>query len=185
MRVEDPAAYRYLFDDDVFLLSTEKHLFNGTIQAVEPAGAASQQPEPQPEAETPAEPVAPKPVEYLGQNKKGFIVLTHYTDTQFIATDHQAALEATLKRKDHTIDDIAIVNLGKYPDLTITQLAQQFKPRRILVLGRAAAPGELANMAFNQAGAFNNLPVLITYAFGEMMSSNDIKKAFWEQVKNF
>ncbi|MBE9585001.1 hypothetical protein IM792_11125 [Mucilaginibacter sp. JRF] len=184
MRVEDPAAYKYLFNDDVFLLSTEKHLFNGATPVTEQP-AAVQQPAVEAKAETPAEPIAPKPVQYLGQNKKGFVVLTYYTDAQFIAADHQAALEATLKRKDHTIDDIAIVNIAGNADVSLSALLQQLNPKRLLVLGKQSIPVGLNGTAFNQAQQINGLPVLVTFAFGEMMSSNDNKKAFWEQVKNF
>lgn len=184
MRVEDPAAYKYLFNDDVFLLDAEKQLFNGELTVVIHQDAI-QQIETAPEVIVPVAASVPKTVQYLGQNKKALLVLTSYADAEFIAPDHQAALEATLKRKDYTIDDIAIVNLGKYPDAALAELLTQLVPQKIMVLGKAAAPKELSATAFNQVAAYNNLPVLITFAFGEMMSSNENKKAFWEQVKNF
>ncbi|MCD8741436.1 hypothetical protein LT679_12540 [Mucilaginibacter roseus] len=182
MRVEDTAAYRYLFNEDIFLLNSEKHLFNG-----EPliAGADKAPLQPEPEVETPAKAEELKPAAYLGQNKKGLLILTYYNDEPFIAADHQAALEATLKRKDYTIDDIAIVNLAGNNGLVLFALQEQLKPTKLLVLGKQAAPAELNKIAFNQPQQFENLPVLITFAFGEMMTSNENKKAFWEQVKNF
>lgn len=182
VRVEDTAAYRYLYNEDIFLLNSEKHLFNGEPLTIEPENTKAQY---EPEAETLAQTVKASPIPYLGQNKKSLLVLTHYTDFSFIAPDHQAALEATLKRKDYTIDDIAIVNTAGSDGMTLSALREQLNPSKLLVLGNQAAMAELSGLTFNQPQQINNLPVLITFAFGEMMSSNENKKAFWEQVKNF
>lgn len=184
MRVEDTAAYRYLYNEDIFLLNSEKHLFNGEPLTVEPENTKLQS-EPETEAETLAQTVKPSPISYFGQNKKSLLVLTHYTDETFIAADHQAALEATLKRKDYTIDDIAIVNTAGNDGLTLSAMREQLNPSKLLVLGKQASMAELSELTFNQPQQINNLPVLITFAFGEMMSSNENKKTFWEQVKNF
>ena len=117
MRVEYPNALRFILQDDIYLLEEDKHDNNHI-------------PKPQPEIETP-----PLNFNYLGANKKNFLILVHYPEHEFIAGDHLIALESVLGRKDHTRDDVAIFNTAKNA-AEYASLLSYFKPKTLLILGK-------------------------------------------------
>ena len=109
--------------------------------------------------------------------------MTYYPNNDFIADDHMAALEAVLGRKNHTREDVAILNLAKN-NSEFTELLSHFKPQTILALGQQAIPSGINQPKFNQVEKRDGITLLYTFAFDAMMTSVDNKKAFWEQVKS-
>lgn len=195
MKVENPAAFRFLLEDELYLLNADKMLYD-KIAEPEPIPAVpsspvientktelvttspSLAPEPQPVIQTPA-----AEFKYMGQNLKNFLVLTHYTTTEFIKAEHLAALESILKRKELGSGDVAIFNLANYSDTKFSQLKPFFKPTRVLALGGDALPQDIKVLKPNKPVTSNGITVLYTYSFDEMMDNVDNKKAFWELVK--
>src|SRR3954468_15501596 len=109
MKIETPAALRYIMQDDIFLLPADK---------VKPA-------------ETIVEVAVKTPdvvFKYLGENKKGFLILVHYTGHEFIADTHLTALQSILSRKEYNLDDIAILNRANYTNTDFEQLTTYFNP---------------------------------------------------------
>src|SRR5438132_9164076 len=96
MKIENPVAFSFIMQDEIYLLAKDKMSY-----------AAKGEPEsmPLPIPETPV--VA---YNYLGQNKKQFLVMVHYAGLEFMAAQHQAALESTIKRMGLGLPDVAIVN---------------------------------------------------------------------------
>jgi hypothetical protein len=213
VRAENPAALRYILQDDIYLLQSDKvALKNALTPAAETQPAASvSTSRVEPATEFPSllqapmltapmetkeqEPVAQTPVltapiqtpapayNYLGGNKKHFLILTHYAGEEFIAADHLAALQSILKRKEYELADVAIINVAKFTT-TIIDLVGYFKPEKLLILGEAAVPAGMGIPPLNQHKKMKNGLLLRSFSFSEMMSSNENKKAFWEQVKN-
>jgi hypothetical protein len=172
VKVESGQALRFILQDEIYLLNEDK------LNYTKPGN--QQAPAPQPQTET----VTPKPVfNYLGSNKKHFLVLTHYPNNDFIADDHLAALEAVLGRKNHAREDVAILNIAKNA-FEFTELLAHFKPQTILLLGQQAIPAGIDQLKFNQVETRDGVTLLYTFAFDAMMNSVDNKKAFWEQVKS-
>ncbi|MEO6151188.1 MAG: hypothetical protein ABIN95_02640 [Mucilaginibacter sp.] len=175
MKVENPAAFRFIMQDDVYLLNADKQLLT----------------KPQPETAAPVN--APEPVietqkaiiNYLGKNLTRFLVQVFYPAHDVMNDGHFAALESTLQRKGLSMDDVAIVNISKYPDVLFDEITVQLAPQKVLILGNDAKPAGLPALPFNTAQTIDNIAFLHTFSFGEMMTSNENKKAFWEQVKNF
>ena len=172
MKVESGQALRFILEDEIYLLKEDK------LSYLKPGNQPVVIPQPQPAT------VTPKPVfNYLGSNKKHFLVLTYYPDNDFIADDHLAALESVLGRKNHAREDVAILNIAKnaseYPELI-----SHFKPQIILILGQQAIPAGIHQPKFNQIEKRDDVTLLFTFAFDEMMTNVDNKKAFWEQVKS-
>ncbi|RYY35431.1 MAG: hypothetical protein EOP46_10035 [Sphingobacteriaceae bacterium] len=179
MKVDNPAAFRFIFQEDVFLLNADKPFFENDAQTPLAEAAKSDAIKHEPAIKT--EVISFK---YLGKNNKRFLVLTAYTDAEFMTEQHLTALTSTLARKELSIEDVAIVNVANHQRAEISNLAGFFTPSKILVLGKDALPSDLS-VPFNQATKYNDAAVLFTFGFAEMMSSNDNKKAFWEQVKIF
>jgi hypothetical protein len=172
VKVESGQALRFILQDDIYLLNEDK------LDYAKPDNQQTPAVQPQPEK------VTSKPVfNYLGSNKKHFLVLTHYSDTDFMADDHLAALESVLGRKNHSREDVAILNLAKntagYPELI-----SHFKPQTMLIFGQQAIPAGINQPKFNQAEKRDGVTFLYTFAFDAMMTNVDNKKAFWEQVKS-
>ena len=185
MKIENPAALRFIIEDDLYLLAGDRIAGQNPTTIVEqPASQTVAEPETQytatqPEAETPV-----IDFKYKGGNKKHLLVLVNYLSVEFMEDAHLTALENILKRKDLALDDVAIVNLAKHPDQDKNELLDFFKPERLLIMGKDAVPAGLMVSALNQIGQTENIKTLYSFSFGEMMNSNDNKKIFWDQMKN-
>ena len=177
MKVDNPNAFRFIMQDEVYLLEQDK----GVKAIAETPSVAEAQPIPA----TP-EPVVETPnirFNYLGSNNKNFLILVNYATDEFIAPEHLTALENILKRKDLAIADVAILNTQKYPQVNIADLNTYFSPKKLLIMGDNALPQGVQKPALNQPYKLNTTDTLYSFSFGEMMESNDNKKAFWEQMK--
>ncbi|MDB5009879.1 MAG: hypothetical protein JWQ06_668 [Mucilaginibacter sp.] len=163
MNVENPAALRFIIDNDLYLLDKDK-----TFAAVSTAT------------------VAKTPVidfKYLGNNKKSFLILVHYSNKEFIDDEHLTALQNILKRKELNMDDVVIMNMAAYADLTFEQVITYFKPQKLLIMGKHALPQNIQTLLLNQPGQLDDCRSLFSFSFDEMMSSTENKKAFWDQMK--
>lgn len=173
MKVEHPNALRFILQDEIYLLDEDKSRYQSTASIpAEPVVAS------QPEIKTPQ-----VNFNYLGANKKNFLILTHYTDHDFMAEAHLTALESVLSRLGHTREDAAILNMAKheaYHDL----LLSHFKPKTIVILGKASIPAGMQVPQLNAKVSEGNISLLYTFSFDEMMTNNDNKKVFWEQMKS-
>jgi len=165
MKIETPAALRYIMQDDIFLLSADN---------VKPA-------------ETIVEATVPTPdviFKYLGSNKRNFLILVNYTGHEFIADAHLTALQSILSRKEYNVDDIAILNLANYSTVSFEQLAAYFNPQKTLILGKAAMPAGIGALQFNEQGQIGKCAALYSFSFDEMMDNIPNKKTFWDNMKN-
>ena len=188
MKVENPVALRFILQDELYLLNTDKAFYEKR---------KIHQPiieEPEPEIKTPTIDTIPQEAKpevktpeltfnYLGKNLKNFLILVHYHDQEFIADAHLAALQNILKRKELELDDVVILNMAQYSEATIGQLADFFKPVKLLLLGQAAIPQGLTSLTLNTPKTSGSRTALYSFSFDEMMASVDNKKIFWELMK--
>jgi hypothetical protein len=157
MKVDNPYAFRFIMEDEIYLLDKDKGV--KTIPSTENI--------PVEEAPAITKPIVETPqitFNYLGDNNKRFLVLGNYATEEFIA-------------------DVAIFNINTYPDTNINQLTEYFKPEKLLVLGASALPAGINKLMLNEPAQSGSYTALYSFSFDEMMSSNDNKKAFWEQMK--
>ena len=198
MNVDHSNAFRFIFQDEIYLLEQDKA--NTVSPGMEQATALIDIPItdhslPVSKLPTPAmiepeiSPVqldtkTPEPdFNYLGGNNKNFLILLNYPDEQFIPSEHLVALESILKRKGIGLGDVAIVNINKYKPIKLAELVAAFGPVKLLIMGKDAMPDGIGNLPLNQPVQGKKINVLYSFSFAEMMSSNDNKKAFWEQMK--
>jgi hypothetical protein len=166
VKVEDTSALRFILEDDLYLLNEDKSLYAAAPQA-------------QPEIQT-QQPV----FNYLGANKKSFLILTSYTGHEFIKEDHLAALESVLGRIGLTREDVAIFNVPAHGSVAVEQMMAYFAPKKLVILGKSAVPPGMTSPLFNVIEKKGNISTLYTFSFDEMMSSNENKRAFWDQIKS-
>jgi hypothetical protein len=166
VKVEDTHALRFILQDELYLLEEDKSLY---------AGAPIQQPEIQTQ----------QPVfNYLGSNKKNFLVLVSYHDHDFMKGEHLTALESVLARLGYNRDDIAIFNVAKAGAYSRNDVIAYFEPKTMVILGKNAVPASAGNFNINSIETNSGTKVLYTFSFDEMMVDVNNKKAFWEQMKN-
>ena len=170
MKVEHPNALRFILQDEIYLLDEDKNYSK-------PVPADHAEVTPDPEIET-------KPVNfnYLGANKKNLLILVHYPEHDFMAESHLTALESVLARLSHTSEDVAILNMAKH-EVNQDQLLSHFMPKTIVVLGKTSIPAGMQTPQLNVKISGDDMTLLYTFSFDEMMTNNDHKKAFWEQMK--
>jgi hypothetical protein len=169
MKIENPVAFSFIMQDEIYLLNADK--------------AAYSAPKASPIALAPVLETVTVNFNYLGGHKKKFLIIVHYPVMEFIAERHLTALESTLKRIEYSLDDVAILNRANYPDVSFEQLTDFFTPQKMLILGGKALHPDLKTLTLNKLQQLNNCLTLLTFGFDEMMDSNENKKAFWEQMK--
>jgi hypothetical protein len=189
VNIENPAALHFIMQDDLFFLNADKNLYQNKViaavpevVAVEIAASIAEAPVAEIVVEVA---VIEKPIEfkYMGKKRKGFLVLVHYPELEFIKPTHLTALENILKRKGYEIDDVAIFNTAKHADANFEAITAYFKPQKMLVLGKNALPLGISPLALNVPQQLAGFAALYSFSFDEMMDNNDHKKAFWEQMK--
>lgn len=163
MKVEDPTAFRFIINEDIYLLPHDKEVESKKVVK---------------EAES-----VPFSFNYAGKNNKKFLILTHYPDHETIYPPHFTALEAILSRKGYQTDDVAILNIA-VNNADINALNNHFGPERLLILGQKAIPAGMAEPQFNRLQTMAGCSVLLSFCFDDMMENTDNKRAFWEQMKN-
>ncbi|HEY8930116.1 MAG TPA: hypothetical protein VIM55_13035 [Mucilaginibacter sp.] len=183
MNIENPRAFSFIMQDDIYLLDADKQQYTQPAQQAPAATVAEPEPVYMSPAPPPVKETQPLSFNYLGGNKKNFCVMVHYPEHDFMHEKHLAALEATIGRLGFTRDDVAIFNRAKYPDAAFDVISAFFKPQKLLILGSSSRPSGIGSVALNTKKIINNHPTLFTFSFDEMMDSVENKKAFWEQMK--
>ena len=180
MRIENPAALRFIIDDDLYLLNKDKAVASAPSKSPPPIGGeTSHLPAQEPgNAET-----AVVEFKYMGGNKKNFLIVVHYADNEFMDDAHLTALENILKRMELYMDDVAILNMANHNAITLEEATNYFSPKKILLMGQKALPKNMTVPVLNQPKQLENSRVLYSFSFDEMMSSNENKRVFWEQMK--
>jgi hypothetical protein len=187
MNVENPIAFSFIFQDDIYLLRGEWAALRPLerLTADAPVVVSGEMPEKkapvvvsQPIIETPA-----VNFNYLGSYKKKLLIIVHYTGTEFIAEKHLTALESVLTRLGFSLDDVAIFNRANFAETPFSNLTDFFNPQKMLLLGTNALPQGIEILALNKIKPVNNCNTLFSFSFDEMMDNNEYKKAFWEQMK--
>jgi len=175
--VENPAALRFIIDEDLYLLKGDKTI----VQAPSNPIAIGFPP---PIGGEPFESVAPEPgFKYLGSNNKKFLIMVHYADKEFIDDAHLTALQNILKRMELYMDDVALLNLAAHDNITLEAVTGYFKPEKLLLMGQKALPHDMKAPALNQPKQLGNCLALYSFSFDEMMGSNENKRVFWDLVK--
>src|ERR1700748_2966248 len=116
MIIENPAALQFLLTEEIYFSKND-------IDNFEVAPPDTVTVEPPPVENIPVQPtVIQTPVvefQYLGQNKKGFLIVCHYADQAHMGVKHLEALKSALQRKELGLDDIAILNLSRHVSANI------------------------------------------------------------------
>jgi hypothetical protein len=163
VKVENPAAFRFIINEDIYLLPHDKELESKKVVK---------------EAES-----VPFSFKYEGKNKKKFLILTFYTDNEAMYAPHFAALSAILSRKGYETDDVALLNMA-HNIAGVDVITEYFQPEKLLILGEKAIPQGMSLPQLNRLELISSCNTLYSFCFDDMMENTDNKRAFWDQMKN-
>ena len=167
MTAESAAALRILMNDDLYLRQEDFHQPSVVDIIIEAKPVLLEQP-------------AQSKIAFSGKNLKNILVLTD----EPILENHLKALESTLARKQLNLDDVALVDFSAQNDLTYENLHASFMPQKLVLFGLNPEKLGLPETAFNQVIQADDLEILYTYNFTEMLGNKEKTKAFWEPMKN-
>lgn len=122
---------------------------------------------------------------YLGENNKYFLILVNDPGHQHLNTADREVLLKILQAKGLELRDVAILNAGKFPRVTFSQLKSFFVPSRIVFFGLSPEQFGIPALSTNIPGTHGDVKLLATYTFPEMQADINKKKAFWQIMKNF
>lgn len=121
--------------------------------------------------------------DYLGENNKYFAILVNTPAHQYMPPKELEALQSILGAKKMDLNDVAILNLHKYPQASFSAIKKFLVSNRMVLFGINPQSIQLPSIASNQISEHHGVKVLATYAFSEMMVDVEKKKAFWNVMK--
>ena len=174
LKADKAIALQILMNDDLYLIDRVERV----VSAQAPAEAVAQV-----ESVPAAAPLADLVLDYLGENNKYFAILVSYPDHQYMAPKELEALQSILGAKKMDLNDVAILNLHKFPQATFKAIKQFLVSNRMVLFGINPQSIQLPSIPSNHVSDHDGVKVLATYAFSEMMADVEKKKAFWNVMK--
>ena len=169
LKATHPISLQFLLNEDLYLIDS--------IEIVQPSIAASSE-----ESHSEPETII---FDYLGENNKYFLLLVNYPEHKIMAPKELEALQAILSAKKMELNDVAIVNMHRYPSITVQQLKAYFACNKIVLFGISPTQLQIPTLYSNQTTEHQGIKLLATFAFSEMMDNVEKKKAFWNVMKGF
>lgn len=205
---QDHAALQMLFTDDIYFIpekisnfkKTQPDIKNEETLTVVPATSPSVKPIHHPEkTETVSKlpigevenPLRPEPsmavqtdFEYQGDNNKYFLILIDDKIHTRMNPVHLEMLLKVMTAKKLELRDLAILNIGRYPDVNFTALKSFFSCSKLVLFGVQPEQIGLPKIKLNTTETKNNVKMLATYSLEEMRNSPEKKREFWNVMKN-
>jgi len=147
-----------------------RHLMTETIFGIEEPENASGNPEASVPKTTSG---LSLPFAYHGGNKRNLLFLTHETLYEWMSAAALDAFTKTLAALKLSMDDIALLNVGKLSEIPEkSHLLAFFNPKVVVALG--------VSLPWNES---DDLVVFKTYSFDEMLVDAEKKRVFWTTIK--
>lgn len=160
MKASDPVALQYLMTDDIYLIHEE----------------------PVPQASDDSAGKSPT-FNYLGENNKFMLLLIQEDSHPNLRSNELEALANILGAKRMSLKDVAIVNQRKYSASSWKEFKAYFACSSIVLFGIDPTEIKIRTLPRNAITDFEEMQVLFTYSFAEMLSNVDKKREFWNQMK--
>ncbi len=163
------AALRILMNDDLYLDLRDleqKEIYFNKVLSEKPVSVYVEE--------------EPKPAFiFIGKNQKNFLILIN----EALPENHLKALESTLLRKQLVLDDVAILDYATTANKNFADVNASFMPQKMVCFGLKPEDLGLPEAKFNEISSYENLQILYTYSFTEMLGNKEKTKAFWEPMK--
>jgi hypothetical protein len=120
---------------------------------------------------------------FLGQNLRSVCVVTDYPDVDFLPDEQLGFIQKILLACKYRIEDIALVNAGRFP-LQFADLKKQFQPRTMILWGtRPGAIGLEAGLPEFSISRVDEVSVMPVFSpelmVAETTEAVEMKKRLW------
>lgn len=178
LQATEPLALQLLFTEDLYLIAQEPDP-TGLLAQVETQPVAHLKKHQ--EAQIDCEPS----FDYVGQNKKQFVVLLNDSRNTVIGSDWVELMKKIIQAKGLTMDDIALVNYANYAQTSIETLKKFFSCQKLCLLGIEPQSLGLNAQTLHEIRTQDQVQLLYTYNLAEIAADQDKKRQFWQAMKNF
>jgi len=120
--------------------------------------------------------------EFLGGNKKQILYIVENQAHAYFSSGALDAFSRTINALGLSMEDIAVFNIVEHT-INFDQICTYFSPQKIILAGASPTQLTLNNLSLNDPLTINNVKVLYTFSFEEMLTDIERKKTFWQQVK--
>ncbi len=121
-----------------------------------------------------------QPLKFWGDNRKHILFLLSNPEQEYFTEEAKDAFLKTMTALKLAIEDVVVVNSGITRKPSFEELNRLFAPRICVFLGRNSW-GD--NIPLHEIFLRNNIAMLNTYSFEEMLKDDEKKRAFWKAIK--
>ncbi|HWV72795.1 MAG TPA: hypothetical protein VN040_13800 [Pseudosphingobacterium sp.] len=122
--------------------------------------------------------------EFLGENKKQILYIVDNQAHTYFSSGALDAFSRTINALGLSMEDIAVFNIAKHTSIiNFDQICTYFNPQKVILAGASPTQLTLNNLSLNNPITLNNVKILYTFSFEEMLTDIERKKTFWQQVK--
>lgn len=133
---------------------------------------------------TPAQKETKLVLKTLGGNNKNILFVISDNNNEFLSPEAEIAFMKILRALKLDLKDIVVLNhresLG---NITFEKIENQLKPEKCIFMGINPQLFEIKACAKNILTSTNNVQLLYTYSFDEMLKDTEKKRLFWDAIK--
>ena len=139
-----------------------------------------QQPVPSPQNEA----VPEATIDFYGQNRKGILILTDYSDEKHLSIGDSEFLKKILQAVNLTFDDIALVNIARHNTPAQLNKVNQFGAKTVIAFGiKNESLGAVHQTTHYELVDQGEMHVLCADALSTIATDNDKKRKLWTNLK--
>ena len=163
--IKDPKALSLLFEEELYAIQSKNH---GVLQPEVTESAA----------ET-------LQFDYLGENNRFFLILVNEPGQPYMDEANLQVLLKILQAKGMALEDVAILNLHRFPETSFVQLKAFFSCSKLCLFGISPQQLGLAELPSNEVFVEQDVKILASFSLLELQQTQHKKVAFWNVMKNF
>lgn len=122
---------------------------------------------------------------YLGDNNKYILIIVNEANFDFLNKKDLAFLTKVLSAKKLDINDVAIINLTKYPSLNFDELKSFFGFNKLVTFGINPKILKVEGSVPNKKFMFKDVAILGTWDLFKLDEDVKKKTIFWNELKTF
>lgn len=125
-----------------------------------------------------------KTVQFFGGNKQHIIILVDTADAVFVSDEQLTFLSGILNACKLNLEDVGIINMHNYRDVSYKIIHENFTPRIVIMFGVTPESVELPFVIpYFQKQTFNNQIYLSAPALTVLESDKDLKRKLWTALQ--
>jgi len=119
-----------------------------------------------------------------GGNNKNILFVISDNSNEFLSVDAEIAFMKILRALKLELEDIVMINYNQSnAGLTFAKMQEKLNPRNCIFLGAEPKSLEIEGCAENILTVKDNVQLLYSYSFEEMLQDTEKKRLFWDAIK--